>query len=183
MGRGKFRGIGGAPQPMCRHCLMPCPSIRAAPSGPWPGASSKAPRLYAAVDRLTLRANLSRRSMARIAVSPALKASAAKRWVTALALLAFLLQSLVIQTHIHQPAPTLSVKAASLHLPAPLKAPDPIDQCRFCQELVQAGAFVAPPATAVSASLILVAAIFAALPAFTGASARAFAWQSRAPPR
>jgi hypothetical protein len=39
--------------------------------------------------------------MARIAVSPALKASAAKRWVTALALLAFLLQSLVIQTHIH----------------------------------------------------------------------------------
>jgi hypothetical protein len=68
-------------------------------------------------------------------------------------------------------------------LPAPLKTPDPIDQCRFCQELVHAGAFVTPPATAVSASVILVAALFAALPVFTGASAKAFAWQSRAPPR
>jgi hypothetical protein len=106
-----------------------------------------------------------------------------RRWVTAFALLAFFLQSLVIQTHIHQPAPVLTAKAASLHLPAPPKTPDPIDQCRFCQELVHAGFFVTPGAVAVSTILSSIAAVFTAPPAFTGASAKAFAWQSRAPPR
>ena len=121
--------------------------------------------------------------MARIAAIPTLKASVAKRWVTAFALLAFLLQGLVVQTHIHQPVPVLTAKAASLHLPASPKAPDPIDQCRFCQELVHAGAFVAPTTAAVSVSLMYVTAVFAAPPAFADTSARAFAWQSRAPPR
>ncbi len=121
--------------------------------------------------------------MARTAVRSGLKAPAAKRWVTALALLAFFLQSLVVQTHIHQGDPSIAVKAASLHLTAPVKTPDPIDQCRFCQELVHAGAFIAPSAAAVSISLIFVAAVFTAPPAVANASARAFAWQSRAPPR
>jgi ABC-type phosphate/phosphonate transport system permease subunit len=123
--------------------------------------------------------------MARTAVSPHLKASVAKRWVTVLALLAFFLQSLVVQTHIHQPQ-NLAVKSAvakASHLPALPKTPDPIDQCRFCQELVHAGVFVTPALTTVTTSLIFVTAVFAAPLAFAGASARAFAWQSRAPPR
>jgi len=104
-----------------------------------------------------------------------------KRWVTLLALLAFFLQGLVVQTHIHQPIQL--VAASSLPAPAPLKNQDPIDQCRLCQELVHAGTFITPPTTVLVASLTFVAAISAVLPTFAGASARAFAWQSRAPPR
>jgi hypothetical protein len=105
----------------------------------------------------------------------------AKRWVTIFALLAFFLQGLAVQTHLHQLMQP--VAANSLPAPAPLKTQDPIDHCRLCQELVHAGAFVTPPAAVLVADLTFVTAIFAALPAFAGASARAFAWQSRAPPR
>jgi hypothetical protein len=120
--------------------------------------------------------------MVRTAVCLESETSTVHRWVTAFALLAFFLQSLVVQTHIHRPDPTPAAKAVSLHLPAPAKNPDPIDQCRFCQELVHAGVFVTPATTAVCAILGFIAAVFAAPPAFAGASARAFAWQSRAPP-
>jgi hypothetical protein len=106
-----------------------------------------------------------------------------RKWVTALALLAFLLQSLAVQTHIHQPLLPVMGQAASQPAPAPLKSQDPVDQCRLCQELVHAGAFITPSANVVPADLIFVAAVFAALPAFADAAARAFAWQSRAPPR
>jgi hypothetical protein len=121
--------------------------------------------------------------MARTATIPALKASVVKRWVTAFALLAFILQGLAVQTHIHAPLQIQAVKAASLPEPAPLKAQDPIDQCRLCQEVAHAGIFVAPSASAIAISLTYAAAVFAALPDFTSRSATAFAWQSRAPPR
>jgi hypothetical protein len=111
----------------------------------------------------------------------------AKRWVTVLALLAFFLQGLTVQTHIHQliqpVAAPVATKATSLPAPAPLKSQDPLDQCRLCQELVHAGTFVTPPAATVLFSLSFVTAIFADVPAFAGASAKPFAWQSRAPPR
>jgi len=113
------------------------------------------------------------------------RAFGARGWVTVVALLAFFLQSLVVQTHIHQPGQTLVAKAASAHMPAstPLKNSDPIDQCRLCQELVHANAFVTPSTIAVYADLGFVLAIFAPLPVFIGGLSRAFAWQSRAPPR
>ena len=108
-----------------------------------------------------------------------------KRWVTALALLAFFLQGLVVQTHIHAPlaAQTLTDKSASLPAPAPLKAQDPIDQCRLCQEMAHAGIFVAPSASAAAISLTFALAVFAAPAEVSPRSATAFAWQSRAPPR
>jgi hypothetical protein len=106
-----------------------------------------------------------------------------KRWVTVLALLAFFLQGLAVQTHIHELVPPVVAKALHLPAPAPLKSQDPIDHCRLCQELVHAGTFVTPSATIAFAALSFVAAIFAALPGFAGTPARAFAWQSRAPPR
>ena len=121
--------------------------------------------------------------MARTAAIPHLKTSVVKRWVTAFALLAFILQGLAVQTHIHAPLQIQSVKAASLPDPAPLKAQDPIDQCRLCQEVAHAGIFVAPSASAVAISLSFALAVFAALPGFAPRSATAFAWQSRAPPR
>ena len=107
----------------------------------------------------------------------------AKRWVAVLALLAFFLQGLTVQTHIHQLNQPVAAKAGSLPAPAPLKNQDPLDQCRLCQELVHAGTFVTPPVVAVLFSLSFVTAIFGTLPAFAGNSARPFAWQSRAPPR
>jgi hypothetical protein len=121
--------------------------------------------------------------MARTATSSALKAPAAKRWMTVFALLAFFLQGLAVQTHIHQLVQPVATKATSLPAPAPLQNQDPLDQCRLCQELVHAGTFVTPPAATILFSLSFVTAIFVALPAFADAYARPFAWQSRAPPR
>lgn len=123
--------------------------------------------------------------MARAVASPALKTSAFRRWVTAFALLAFFLQGLAIQSHIHTQLQTVVANEASQASPlkAPLKAQDPIDQCRLCQEVAHAGIFVAPSASAALISLTYAAAEFSALPGHTPSSARAFAWQSRAPPR
>jgi len=105
-----------------------------------------------------------------------------RRWITALTLLAFFLQTLAVQTHVHQLfQPAAKIQAGSTHK-TPVK-PDPIDQCRLCQELIHAGTFVTPSAIAALASLSFVATIFAALPQPADQSARAFGWHSRAPPR
>jgi hypothetical protein len=109
--------------------------------------------------------------------------NATRKWVGVFALLAFFLQSLVVQTHIHQPLPPVAAKAASQQLPAPIKTQDPIDQCRLCQELIHAGHFVAPSALVSIASPVFVAAIFTALPEQPNRAATTFAWRSRAPPR
>ena len=107
--------------------------------------------------------------------------------MTAFALLAFFLQSLAVQTHIHAPLQTAggqAVAAPGRAGQAPLKTQDPIDQCRLCQELVHAGIFVAPVCRLRrSPDLTFAAAVSPPCPAFTPSSATAFAWQSRAPPR
>jgi len=110
--------------------------------------------------------------------------NATRKWVAALALLAFFLQSLAIQTHVHQSLQA-DAKAVSQHLPGsqPLKGQDPVDQCRLCQELIHAGNFVTPSAVVALASLNFAAATFAALAPSSERSAKAFAWHSRAPPR
>jgi hypothetical protein len=108
-----------------------------------------------------------------------------RKWVTVFALLAFFLQSLAIQTHIHASlAPdTAKVFAAQEQAPTPLKSQDPLDQCRLCQELAHAGSFFTPAAITLAASLSFTTAIFAAVRAPPDSSATAFTWQSRAPPR
>ena len=108
---------------------------------------------------------------------------AARRWVTALALLAFFFQNLAVQTHIHpslQPA-AVKVQADGSHK-APLKL-DPVDQCRLCQELAHAGTFLTPSAVASPATLTFVAVNIARVLVFAADPATAFAWRSRAPPR
>jgi hypothetical protein len=107
----------------------------------------------------------------------------AKRWITALALLAFFLQGLTLQTHVHLPLQPAVTKVHTDSAPkAPLKL-DPVDQCRLCQELVHAGTFVTPSAAASTAILTFVAVHFAVPLILAGDPATAFAWQSRAPPR
>ncbi|HET7083514.1 MAG TPA: hypothetical protein VFI23_02000 [Rhizomicrobium sp.] len=107
----------------------------------------------------------------------------ARRWVTILTLLAFFLQGLAVQTHIHQPniSPAVKVQTGATHK-TPIKL-DPVDHCRLCQELVHAGNFVTPSASIALASLSLVSVIFAALVLPQGRSATAFTWRSRGPPR
>jgi len=107
----------------------------------------------------------------------------ARRWVTALALLAFFFQNLAVQTHIHQSLQPAAVKVQTHggHK-APLKL-DPVDQCRLCQELVHAGTFLAPSVVISLLSLTFVAVGITRVLTFAADPATAFAWQSRAPPR
>ncbi len=120
-----------------------------------------------------------------IAASFDLKQAATRRFITLFALLAFFLHGIAVQGHLHQSITPSSAIVALGDLPAPLKKTDTTDQnqCRPCQEISQAGAFVAPTASALPASLGIVAAAFVTLPLLSGAIAPAFAWQSRAPPR
>jgi hypothetical protein len=108
-----------------------------------------------------------------------------RKWVTVFALLAFFLQGLVVQTHVHPSLAPATVQTATLQdqAPAPLKTQDPLDQCRLCQELVHAGSFFTPSAVTLAVNLSFITAIFATLWLPADGSATAFAWQSRAPPR
>lgn len=111
--------------------------------------------------------------------------AASRKWLAVFALLSFFLQSLAVQTHIHQQLPPSVAKAATqgTSAPVPAKNQDPIDQCRLCQELAHAGHFVTPSALAAVASPAFVATVFVALTAQPERFATAFAWRSRAPPR
>ncbi len=110
---------------------------------------------------------------------------AASRLVTWFALLAFFFQGLAVQTHIHAPdqAPVAKMAVHTAAPAAPTKNQDPVDQCRLCQELVHAGAYIAPSAALLAAPLTFFRAIPLALAPARARSAPAFAWQSRAPPR
>jgi hypothetical protein len=110
---------------------------------------------------------------------------ASRKWLAVFALLSFFLQSLAVQTHIHEQLPLAAAKtvAQGTSAPAPAKSQDPMDQCRLCQELVHAGTFVTPSAALALVSLTFVTAIFSPLPPALAPSATAFAWNSRAPPR
>ena len=108
-----------------------------------------------------------------------------RKWLAVFALLSFFLQTLAVQTHIHQQLPSTATSMADLgtSAPAPAKNQDPVDQCRLCQELVHAGNFVTPSSAVALASLNFVPAIFANLLVPAGHSADGFIWQSRGPPR
>ncbi|HWX89497.1 MAG TPA: hypothetical protein VNY75_04280 [Rhizomicrobium sp.] len=104
--------------------------------------------------------------------------------MTLLALLAFFLQSLLVQSHFHSAPQPVGAQATAAHVPsAPLRSQGPVDQCRLCQELMHAGVFVTPSASFAVASLALTTAIFIVLPSALVSPATAFAWRSRAPPR
>ena len=111
--------------------------------------------------------------------------AATRRWLAVFALLSFFLQSLAVQTHIHQQLPPTVAKTvdSGTSAPAPAKNQDPVDQCRLCQELVHAGNFATPSMAVALASLNFVPAIFATLLVPAGHSADGFIWQSRGPPR
>jgi hypothetical protein len=111
-----------------------------------------------------------------------------RRLLAVAALLAFFLQSLAVQSHIH-PANTNfgmagTVVAAAPSMPGPLTNSD-LDRgnCRLCREMVHAGAYITPVAVLLPAILVFVLEA----PGFElvkrAAPAPAFTWQSRGPPR
>jgi hypothetical protein len=112
--------------------------------------------------------------------------TATRRWLTVAALLAFFLQSFAVQTHIHAadfaPVAKLVTISHSVTPPAPPKSQDPVDQCRLCQELVHAGAFITPTSALLGSPFSQVQALPLLLLSSRAQSAPAFAWQSRAPP-
>ena len=105
----------------------------------------------------------------------------APRLVVLLTALAFLLQCLVTQIHIHTEPLGDAVKLSAS--PAQGKAPLDHSQrdCPFCQATVHAGAFLVPamPRLALGA-LSIIAVMFLAMRATVTATAHN--WQSRAPP-
>jgi hypothetical protein len=107
----------------------------------------------------------------------------APRFVVFATALAFLLQCLVTQIHIHSEPADGAVKLSTALSAAQGKAPLDHSQrdCPFCQATVHAGAFLMP---ATMALLLTQASVFIAdfvAPRPTGA-ATAHSWQSRAPP-
>jgi hypothetical protein len=110
---------------------------------------------------------------------------ATRKWTAVFVLLAFFFQSLAIQTHVHPQFPLTVAKTAdqgTIPAKGPLKNQDPMDQCRLCQELAHAGNFVAPSAVVAFVSLNFVPAILLPPASPRTTSAKAFTWQSRAPP-
>ena len=110
--------------------------------------------------------------------------SARARLLSLVALLAFLFQGLVVQTHIHgQPALNHGVAVSQ-----PASSPasdDPFDpaSCPLCQELTHGGVFTAPPPALL---ILLLAVAFTSLIFQTPSlvrQTRRQGWQSRAPPR
>lgn len=122
--------------------------------------------------RLTAPPPLSRRSLSR-------------RIVTLAALFAFVLYGLVVQTHVHPAAPQFSGPVASSQsIPGPLNSPTP-DQgnCRLCQEIMHAGAYITPVAVLLPTIQVVTIAAAQPDPAARPWSRPALGWQSRAPPR
>lgn len=115
------------------------------------------------------------------------QAPAARRWVTLLIVIAFFLQSLAVQTHIHPQAtgPAAAARVSHISLPASDNSPIPFEQsgCRLCQEMAHFGAVITPFGSSLLVSLSFIAVAFTGPPLCGALLASAFAWKSRAPPR
>jgi hypothetical protein len=109
-----------------------------------------------------------------------------RRLLAMLAVLAFFLQSLAVQTHVH-PArlglPTTVAVASGSSLPGPLTSPD-LDQggCRLCQEMAHAGAYITPLVALPVVVQVLAAELLGPVSTSQPRAAPAFAWRSRGPP-
>jgi len=109
---------------------------------------------------------------------------AATRLLSLVALLAFLFQGLVVQTHIHGQAALNHGAEFSQPLNSPA-SDDPFDpaSCPLCQELTHGGVFTAPPPALLIVLLaVTIAGLFFQTTGFSQ-PAPAQGWQSRAPPR
>ena len=103
--------------------------------------------------------------------------------ISLVVMLAFGVQSFLVQTHLHNLPQTLAVAADIAASTPSSKAPLDADKCLLCQEYVHSGAYVTPvaaavlpPSAAVSLLPLQLALVFADRPA-------SHSWMGRAPPR
>ena len=97
-------------------------------------------------------------------------------------MLAFGLQSFLVQTHLHN-LPSLSAAAGLAVSAPPSQAPLDADKCFLCQEYLHGGAYltpaavaVLPPSAVVSVQPLRLALVLADRPV-------SHSWRGRAPPR
>ena len=99
-------------------------------------------------------------------------------------LVAFAVQGLAVQTHIHGDPLTALDHVTHVSAPVTPASQDPYDpaNCPLCQELLHAGVYVTPAVTdfAIILNAVAFAPAFALLP--HAATERQHSWQSRAPP-
>jgi len=99
-------------------------------------------------------------------------------------LVAFAVQGLAVQTHIHGDPLTALDHVTHLSQPVMPASQDPYDpaNCPLCQELLHAGVYVTPAAS----ELVIILNAVAFAPAFAhlphAATERQHSWQGRAPP-
>lgn len=109
--------------------------------------------------------------------------------VTLLALIAFVCQSYLIQTHIHGLPQSVVAMSDGKQYASPLsqndKSPTDSDQanCPLCQDSLRAGSYVLPPViAALPPTLVVSAILMAVVPSLTTKSV-SHIWQGRGPPR
>ena len=104
-------------------------------------------------------------------------------------MLAILLQSFVVQTHIHNPQSAVSFalakgadKAAPAKPDGKFSTSDDASNCRLCQELAHAGRFIAPSSPILVLPMVIAWLLIVFSHSATVPYARAYIWRSRAPP-
>jgi hypothetical protein len=98
-------------------------------------------------------------------------------------MLAFGLQSFLVQTHLHNLPQSLSA-AAGISVSAPhSKAPLDTDKCFLCQEYLHGGAYLTPAAAAVLPPSAVVSLLPLLLPLALTERLVSHNWMGRAPPR
>jgi len=100
-----------------------------------------------------------------------------------LVLIAFCLQSFLVQTHVHPLGAASGPATISISAPHDGKAPLDADHCLLCQEYVHAGAYVTPAAAAVLPPSIAVSVVALSEAPFLLARQISRNWMGRAPPR
>ena len=110
--------------------------------------------------------------------------------ITLFALLAFTLQTFVMQTHIHGMArvgiapATLALDKSAAQGQRPDKFPagnDPAN-CPICQEILHTGYYVTPSAAALPLPTVAVSIAPTVIDVMTVVAAHSHSWKSRAPP-
>ena len=110
--------------------------------------------------------------------------SGARLAITLVALLAFALQTLVLQTHIHGTPLTagVSLSVEKGQQPDKFAPSDDPANCPICQEMLHAGAFVAPGAATLQLTTLVAVIDFVFVEIFATTQTYAHGWKSRAPP-
>jgi hypothetical protein len=111
--------------------------------------------------------------------------SSASRFIVLVVLLAFALQSVLTQTHIHgaSQSPGGFAKVAALHVPGQTPRDNSQENCPLCQAVVQSGVFVASATPFLSLPFAWVETVALIFSPRASSHAAAHDWRSRAPPQ